>query len=35
MSVWEVIREFFKKRYDIIRRQKCSSNPLAFTQGLL
>ena len=29
----EVIREFFKKRYDIIRRQKCSSNPLAFTQG--
>lgn len=29
----EVIREFFKKRYDMIRRQKCSSNPLAFTQG--
>lgn len=29
----EVIRDFFKKRYDIIRRQKCSSNPLAFTQG--
>ena len=29
----EVIREFFKKRYDIIRHQKCSSNPLAFTQG--
>ena len=29
----EVIRQFFKKRYDIIRHQKCSSNPLAFTQG--
>ncbi len=29
----EVIRQFFKKRYDIIRNQKCSSNPLAFTQG--
>ena len=28
-----VIREFLKKRYDIIRHQKCSSNPLAFTQG--
>lgn len=32
-SILEVIREFFKKRYDIIRHQKCSSNPLAFTQG--
>lgn len=29
----EVIREFLKKRYDVIRHQKCSSNPLAFTQG--
>lgn len=29
----EVIRNFLKKRYDIIRHQKCSSNPLAFTQG--
>lgn len=29
----EVIREFLKKRYDALRHQKCSSNPLAFTQG--
>lgn len=29
----EVVRNFLKKRYDIIRHQKCSSNPLAFTQG--
>ena len=29
----EFIRAFFKKRYDIIRNQKCSSNPLAFTLG--
>lgn len=29
----EVIRQFFQKRYDIIRQQKASSNPLAFTQG--
>ncbi len=29
----EFIRSFFNKRYDIIRQQKCSSNPLAFTQG--
>ncbi len=29
----EVIRQFFIKRYDIIRHQKASSNPLAFTQG--
>lgn len=29
----DVIREFLKKRYEIIRNQKCSSNPLAFTQG--
>ena len=28
-----MIREFFKKRYDVIRHQKCSSNPLAYTQG--
>lgn len=29
----EVIREFFHKRYDQIKHQKCSSNPLSFTQG--
>ena len=29
----EVIREFLKKRYDFIRHQRASSNPLAFTQG--
>lgn len=29
----EVIRQFFQKRYEIIRNQKASSNPLAFTQG--
>lgn len=29
----EVIREFWKKRYEMIRNQSCSSNPLAFTQG--
>ncbi len=29
----DVIRNFLKKRYDIIRKQKCSSNPLAYTQG--
>ncbi len=29
----DVIRSFFKKRYDIIRHQQASSNPLAFTQG--
>lgn len=29
----EVIRQFLKKRYDILRHQKCSSNPLCFTQG--
>ena len=29
----EVIRQFLKRRYDIVRHQKCSSNPLAFTQG--
>lgn len=29
----EVIRDFLKKRYDVIRNQRCSSNPLAFTQG--
>ena len=28
-----VIRKFFIKRYEIVRNQKCSSNPLAFTQG--
>lgn len=32
-EIMQVIRDFFKKRYDIIRNQKCSSNPLAFTQG--
>ena len=29
----ETIREFLKKRYDIIRHTKASTNPLAFTQG--
>ena len=29
----EVIREFFKKRYDIIRRQKCSSDPARLHAG--
>ena len=29
----ETIRQFLKKRYDVIRHQKCSTNPLAFTQG--
>ena len=29
----EVIREFLKKRYDIIRHTKASTNPMAFTQG--
>lgn len=29
----ETIREFLKKRYDIIRNTKASTNPLAFTQG--
>lgn len=29
----EVIRAFLKKRYDIVRHQKCATNPLAFTQG--
>lgn len=29
----QTIRDFLKKRYDILRNQKCSSNPLAFTQG--
>lgn len=29
----EIIRSFFLKRYDILRQQKCSSNPLGFTQG--
>lgn len=29
----DVIREFLRKRYEFISKQKCSSNPLAFTQG--
>ncbi|MCF0253453.1 MAG: anaerobic ribonucleoside-triphosphate reductase [Duodenibacillus sp.] len=29
----DVIRSFLRKRYDIVRHQRCSSNPLAFTQG--
>lgn len=29
----QVIREFLQKRYDIIRHQKASSNPIAYTQG--
>lgn len=29
----EIIREFLRKRYDMIANMPCSSNPLAFTQG--
>ena len=29
----EVIRNFLKKRYDVIRHSKASSNPMAYTQG--
>ena len=29
----EVIREFFKKRYDLIAETKCCTNPLAFCEG--
>lgn len=29
----EVIRNFLKKRYEIIRHTKASTNPMAFTQG--
>lgn len=29
----QTIREFLKKRYEIIRNTKASTNPLAFTQG--
>lgn len=29
----QVIRKFFKKRYDTIRHTKACTNPLAFTQG--
>lgn len=29
----ETIRGFLKKRYEIIKHTKCSTNPLAFTQG--
>lgn len=29
----DVIRNFLKKRYDVIRHSKASSNPMAFTQG--
>lgn len=29
----EVIRQFLKRRYDIIRNMPCSSNPMCFTQG--
>lgn len=29
----EVIRQFLKKRYEIIRHTKASTNPMAFTQG--
>lgn len=29
----EVIREFFKKRYDLIRHTKACTNPMAFMQG--
>lgn len=29
----EVIRQFLKHRYEFVKKQKCGSNPLAFTQG--
>ncbi|WP_278634302.1 anaerobic ribonucleoside-triphosphate reductase [Sutterella wadsworthensis] len=29
----QLIREFLKKRYDVIRHQSASSNPLSYTQG--
>ena len=29
----EVIRQFLRKRYDKVANSKCSTNPLAFTQG--
>lgn len=29
----DVIREFFKKRYDMIRHTKACTNPMCFTQG--
>lgn len=29
----EIIRSFFKKRYDALANQQCSSNPLGFCQG--
>lgn len=29
----ELIRSFLKKRYDIVRHSKASTNPMAFTQG--
>lgn len=29
----QVIREFFKKRYDMIRHTKACTNPMCFTQG--
>ena len=29
----EIIREFFKKRYDMIRHTKACTNPMCFTQG--
>lgn len=29
----DVIRLFFRKRYDVVKKQKASSNPLAYTQG--
>lgn len=28
-----MIRNFLKRRYDVIRNTPCSTNPLAFTQG--
>lgn len=28
-----IIRNFLKRRYDVIRNTPCSTNPLAFTQG--
>lgn len=32
-SKLQIIRKFLKKRYEYIAEQKCSTNPLCFTQG--
>lgn len=32
-SKLQIIRKFLKKRYEYVAEQKCSTNPLCFTQG--